>query len=165
MAQEPHGREIFNTSMTEEMQINAARLLRRIVSNDSADGLGIKKVAKATYDFAVNGGAISAIGLGVTIPAKAVITRAWVDVIQTLTSAGADAGTIALHAEGADDLVAAVAISAATDWDEGIREGIPVDTAATSIKLTVARELTATIAVQVLTAGKFALVVEYVMTE
>jgi len=158
------GNEVFNTARTEELQVNLESLGKIFKSDYNQDGLGIKKMAKATYDFAVNGGAISAISLGVTLPDNAVITRCWVDVITTLTSA-TDAATIALHAEAANDLVSALAISNGGNiWDAGLHEGIPVDTAATNKKLTAARALTATIAVEAVTAGKFIVVVEYVVT-
>lgn len=128
-----------------------------------------KNVVRATFDFAVQGGAISAISLldqegnAAILPDNAIITRAYVDVITTLTSA-TDAATIALHAESANDIVSAVAISAATDWDAGFHEGIEDGTAANFVKTTAARTLTATIAVEAVTAGKFHLFVEYVIS-
>ncbi|HEY3314476.1 MAG TPA: DUF2190 family protein [Bacillota bacterium] len=128
--------------------------------------VGVKRTVKALYDFAVHGGAIGAIGLGVYIPIKAVITRTYVEVLTTLTTAGADAGTIALHAEAADDIVAAIAVSnAANPWDAGMHEGVSTGTAATFKKTTAARQITATIAGQAVTAGKFYVVAEYVVTE
>ena len=84
-------------------------------------------VAVATFDPSANTAQrpIAAYGLGVYIPSKAIITRAWVDVVTTFTSAGADAGTIALHVQAADDIVAAIAISDATNvWDAGIHGSI-----------------------------------------
>jgi len=120
---------------------------------------------KAQYDFAELGGTIGAIGLGVTIPDNAIIMRAYVDVLTTCESA-ADTATIALHAEGADDIVAAIAINDGTNpWDAGLHEGIEDGTVANAVKTTAARELTATIAVQDLTAGKFNLFVEYVLSD
>lgn len=127
---------------------------------------------------------IAAYGLGVYLPPKAIIQRAWVDVITTFTTAGADAGTIAIHAQAADDIVAAVAVSAAGDvWDAGIhgsKLGFPnlgADAAHDSalevaalfagvmLKTTAERELTVTVAGQALTAGKMVVFVEYVMSE
>lgn len=127
------------------------------------DGHSYLHVAMATYDFAVDGGAISAIDLGVDIPDNAIIVDSLVDVITTLTSA-TDAATIAIHTQSADDIVAAVAISAATDWDAGLHAGIPVGTAATAIKMTAARAITATIAVEAVTAGKFIVFIYYIMS-
>lgn len=128
------------------------------------DGLTVKKVAVATYDFAEHGGAIGAINLGVFLPDNAVIRRAWYDVVTTFTSA-TDAATVALKAQTAGDLKAAIAISDVSNpWDAAIKDGVPVDTAATAIKLTAERELVLTVAVEALTAGKLVLYVEYVVS-
>ena len=128
-----------------------------------ADGLSRVRVATATYDFAVDGGAISAIDLGVTLPDNAIILDGMVDVITTLTSA-TDAATIAIHAEAADDIVTAVAILTATDWDAGLHAIKQLGTAATATKLTAARAITATIAVEAVTAGKFVVFLRYVLS-
>jgi hypothetical protein len=132
------------------------------------DGNYVPKVAKATFDTAaldssgVANTTIAAHGLAVYIPNKAVVTRAWYEVNTTFTSA-TDAATIALKVNSANDLKSAVAISnGANAWDASIVDGIPVDTAATRIKITAERELTATVAVEALTAGKLTLFVEYI---
>ena len=130
-----------------------------------ADGLSRVRVASATYDFAVDGGAISAIDLGVTLPDNAIILDGMVDVITTLTTAGADAGTIALHANAADDIVTAIAVSDGTNpWDEGLRAIKQLGTSTTVTKLTAARAITATIAGQAVTAGKFVVFLRYVLS-
>lgn len=148
-------------------------------------GLATKYVATAIYDTAALDSAgvanttIAAHGLGVFIPNKAIITRAWYDVVTTFTSA-TDAGTVALKAQSANDLLSAIAISDASNvLDAGIHAGIPgfpnfgADAAhdsavevgalfaATMVKMTAERELTATVAVEALTAGKLVLFVEY----
>lgn len=151
-------------------------------------GLGTRYLATAVFDTAGTDSAgaanttIAAHGLGVYIPDNAVITKAWYDVVTTFTSA-TDAGTIALKVQAADDIVAAIAISDGTNvWDAGIRGskiGFPnlgadaahdsaVEVAAlfagTYLKTTAERELTATVAVEALTAGKLVLFVEYVIS-
>lgn len=132
---------------------------------DLPASVGTKRTVRALYNFASLGGAIGNIGLGVWLPAKAVITRAWVEVITTLASA-TNAATVALNAEAANDLVAAIAINnAALPWNAGFHAAIPDEAVANLKKTTVARQLTATVAVEALTAGKFYLVVEYVVTE
>lgn len=129
-----------------------------------------KNVIRAQYDFAVQGGAISSItlkdqeGNAAKLPDNAIITHAYYDVITTLTSA-TDAATVALTSEGAGDIKAAVAISnGANAWDAGFHEGVPVGTAATMVKMSAERTLLATIAVEAVTAGKFELFVEYVLS-
>jgi len=139
----------------------------------------------ATFDPSANTGerTVAAHGLAVYIPDNAVITRAWVDVVTTFTSAGADAGTIALHVQAADDIVAAIAISDASNvWDAGIhgsKLGFPAlaDTATETalvvaalfagsmLKTTAVREITATVGGQALTAGKANIYVEFVISD
>lgn len=185
----------------------------------------------ATFDPTSNGSEreIAAHGLGVIIPDAAIVINAFCEVVTTFTSAGADAGTIAISIEGANDIVAALAISdGANIWDAGIHStkipwgatdtylstdltaiapggadfalqavlaeggagnfGFTLanegDTALSAlaamqqrfrifvergtpnfIKTTANREITATVAVQKLTAGKLNLYVEYVQGE
>ncbi len=149
--------------------------------------LGHTHIAKALYDTAVNDSAgvsnktVAAHGLGVYLPINAIIVNAYTDVITTFTSA-TSAATIALKAEGAGDLVAAVAINSGTSrWNAGLGGCLPGsyleatvagDTAildaarkaGSYIKCTAERELIATVAVEALTAGKAYLVVEYVVS-
>jgi len=156
------------------------------VTRTKRTGTVVREMAVATFNPSANTGerAIGAHGLGVYLPAKALITRAFIDVVTTFTSAGADAGTIAIHAESAGDIVAAIAISDSTNvWDAGARGskvGFPnlgadaghdsaVEVAAlfagTMVKTTEVREITATVATQALTAGKANIYVEYVISE
>jgi hypothetical protein len=133
-------------------------------SAPGADGLGFMRVARATYDFAEHGGAIGAINLGVTIPDDAIVCGGFVDVKTTCTTAGADAGTMALHVQSANDIVSAVAVSdGANPWDAGLHAIVPKANTpeSTGIKLTAARAVTATIAGQAFTAGKFTLFLYY----
>ena len=127
------------------------------------DGFTQARWAQATWDFAVDGGAISAIDLGVSIPANSVIVGGVLDVQTTCTS-GTDAGTGALSVEGANDIVTAVAIGTGTPWDQGLQVIIPKWTAATFVKTTAARAITFTIAVEAFTAGKFTISLAYIPT-
>lgn len=131
----------------------------------NADSLMAARVARATYDFNEHGGSIGDVQLGVTLPDNAIITRTWYEVLNTLTSA-TDAATIALKAEGAGDLKAAVAISDGADpWDAGRHDGIQDGAVANMVKTTDARVLVATIAVEAVTAGKFVVFAEYVVSD
>lgn len=138
----------------------------RLAPNMGADGLHFKGVARATFD-ATAGKSTAAHGLGVTLPDNAIVTRAWYEVITTFTSA-ADTATIALGVptDGAAGIKAAVAIGdGGNPWDAGNHDGIQDGAAANFLaKLTAARELTATVAVQALTAGKLILYCEYVVS-
>lgn len=147
------------------------------------NGVSVKRVAQAVFDPSGVAGdrTIAAHGLGVYIPDNAIITNVFIDVVTTFTSA-TDAATIAIHAQGADDIVAAIAISDGTNvWDAGIhgsKIGYPnlgadaahdsaVEVAAlfagAMLKMTAERQLTATVAVEALTAGKAVIYVEYVL--
>lgn len=142
-----------------------APALNDVTAADAAmvDGLTGARIASATWDFDVDGGAISAIGLGVTIPANSLILGSVIDVQTTCTS-GTDAGTGALSVEGANDIVTAVAIGTGTPWDQGLQVGIPKWTAATMVKTTAAAAITFTIAVEAFTAGKFVVHLAYIPT-
>lgn len=147
-------------------------------------GLSTRYVATAIFNTAgldsagVANTTVAAHGTGVYLPTKAVITRFWWDVPTTFTTASADAGTIAVHVQSANDLVAAIAVSAAGDvWDAGMHAGKPgsfsldgnaltqinmgAALAATFIKLTAEREIIVTVGGQALTAGKAVFYVEY----
>lgn len=143
-----------------ENDIIPALIMPQLFSpNMGVDGLTLKGLAIATYDFAEHGGDVGAIGLGVTLPDNAIVTFGFGDVITGCTSAGGT-GTIALKAEGAGDLLAAVD----ADTLSGQIALVPVGTAATMVKLSEARELTATIAEEALTAGKIIFFCEYVLS-
>jgi len=103
-------------------------------------------------------------GLGVTIPANAVIVGGFIQVGITFTSA-TDAATIAITTRSAGDVRAAVAISSGTSWDIGKQAIIPKANTpeSTSITLLADQEITATVAVEALTAGKCAIILYYVM--
>lgn len=123
------------------------------------------KLGGGRAEFTATGGkAIAAHGLGLTIPKGATITRVIYKTLTTFTSA-TDAATIALHIVAANDVVTAVAISdGGNPWDAGIpKVTTPVTaTASTWLHTTADSELTATVAVEALTAGKLVVFVEWV---
>lgn len=124
-----------------------------------------KQVLRGLYDFSVLGGAVGAIklkdedGTDLIIPSKAIVTSVYIDVLTAPTSGGA--ATIAFGANTTTDFKAATAIASYT----GIVAGIPVGTAATAVKMTADRNITATIATAALTAGKIYVLCEYIMSE
>lgn len=129
------------------------------------------QVVKAQYDFSKQGGAIGAIklldvdGKPAVIPGKAVIKNVLIDVITAPTSGGL--ATIAIGSgQAANDLKAATAIASYS----GIVAGIPVDTAASAIKITSAItgagvNPSITVATAALTAGKFNVLIEYLVSD
>lgn len=150
------------------LTIAAGAVDEAMLAVHNVDGLHAKRIARATYDFAEHGGAISTIGLGVTIPDNSYITRSWLEVITTLTSA-TDAATVAIElpTDATNGIVSAVAISnGGNPWDAGLHEGIQDGAVANyTTKTTGAREISATIAVEAVTAGKFIVFCEYATTE
>jgi len=137
-------------------------------SQDAEDGHNLVKVARATFDPSANTGerTVAAHGLGVFIPDNAIILGGFYDVITTFTSA-ADTATIALSTEGANDIVAAVAIGTGTPFDAGRRDIVPDGTGLNSVKMDTAagNEIVATVAVQALTAGKMHIYLVYMTGE
>ena len=133
---------------------------------DTTDGLQRMHVSRSTYDFAVDGGTIAAHGLGETLPDNAIICGGFVDVVTTCTTEGTDAGTMAISVLTANDIVAAIAVvDGGNPWDAGLQAIIPKANTpeSTGIKLTAAKEVTATIATQAFTAGKFHVFLYYMV--
>lgn len=127
-------------------------------------GLGVPRVACATYDFAVDGGAVAAHPLGVEIPKGAVVVDSLIDVLTTCVGDTGETATMAIHLQSANDIVSAIAIGdTGAPWDAGLHAGVPVGTAATSIKMTADRQITATIGTEAFTAGKFRVWIHYVI--
>lgn len=113
------------------------------------------KFVKAEYDFSDDGGAISSIGLGVTIPDNAVIAY----VLQDIVTALAGAGTLQLNVPVNGTLAATL-----DNTDSGQVVGTPNWTTG-FVKTTAARELTVDIAGAVLTGGKVEFLVAYMLSE
>ena len=137
----------------------------------NVDALNVKRVARATYDYTEHGGAVSTIGLGVTLPDNAIVTRTYYEVITTLTSnAATDDATVSfdIPVDDVAGLVAATAINAGGNiWDAGYHDGVQDGTAAAfAVKTTGARELSVTIGVEAIDApGIVVFFCEYVVTE
>lgn len=138
--------------------------------NAPGDIIGAKVgVLVAKYSFAKQGGAVGSINLltdlnsptsYAKLPAGAIIKQVTIDILTAMTSTGGT-GTVALTAQSAGDLLAAVD----ADTISGLVAGIPVGSAATSIKLTAERTLVAAVAVAALLTGKFNVIVEYYISE
>lgn len=121
---------------------------------------------KAIYDVAKCGGSIGTHklidqdGNLAVVPKGAIVKFALFDEVTALDSAN-DTGRFALHIQSANDLVSATVISSLT----GTVALAPLNTAATAIKMTDERNITATIDQEVITAGKFNVFVEYVFSD
>jgi hypothetical protein len=133
----------------------------------AADGLGTMGVARFTFDASIGGNqGIGAHALSVTLPIHAVVIGGFFDVNTVFHSAGADAGSIAISVEGANDIQAAAAVSGAPYSTIGRKAIVPKSNTpeSTSVKCTAARAITCTVAGQVLTAGKLTGFLHYVVS-
>ena len=129
---------------------------------ESADGVLHKRVARATWDFAADGGTISAIDLSVTIPAKALINFVYFFTVTQVTDGGA--GTGALSCEDADNLFVAADVTGNADGTVVL--GVPQNGAANMVKAIAANcNITWTIGGANATAGKLIFFVEYTIVE
>lgn len=113
-------------------------------------------VRAVTYDFAVNGGAVSTIDLGAAIPAGAIVTQVLQDTLTGVTSGGA--ATVQLLA-GATALTGATAIASITGTG-----AVALASSATAIKVSSATTLRVAIATSALTAGRVRFFVSYVIS-
>lgn len=147
-------------------------------------GLATRYVAAGIFDPSADTSKrpVGTYGLGVYLPAGAIVTNSWYDVITTFETASADAGTIAIQVQAANDVVTAIAVSDAGNvWDAGVRGGkhgsgimatVAGDTAVlasarkatTYLKCTAERELSVVVGGQALTAGRMIVFVEYVIS-
>ncbi len=130
-----------------------------IYSTSSTEGLHTRQIARATYDFAVDGGTTGAVtSLGVTIPDNAVIIGGYIDVTTgtlPLTT------TFAIQLNTGNDIYAA----STNLQDVGISAIVPVYTAATAVKTTNDMDLSWVTMVGNATQGVFEVVVEYDIME
>jgi hypothetical protein len=114
------------------------------------DGLEAGGRFNFLYDFAKHGGLVSTITVEPKlIPPETIITSGMIRVVTAPVGSGA---TIAMHLSSSEDILAATAITSLTL--DVVFDVVPVGTAATSILLTAATQLSVVIAVAALTAGK-----------
>ena len=119
-------------------------------------------MVRATYDEAIDGGGIAAYDLGEDLPANAIVTQVYFQIITQFVDGGS--GTVALSCAGANDLFSAADITG--DSGGVINAGVPVGTAATMFDVGgSACDITATVAGAEQTAGKLVLWIEYVVSE
>jgi len=126
----------------------------------TAEGINVKRIARITYDTATDGGGIGAHALGVTLPAKSLITEAYMYTDTQFVDAGS--GTVAISCEDANN------IYTATDITGNAAGTIVQGTASYDAKVNSianACEVTATVSTATQTSGKLTIFVEYVVTD
>lgn len=114
-----------------------------------------------------------AVSLGTELPDNAIIKQVYYDVLTTFVDSGtagnADTSTLSIGANTNADLKAAVTIAdGSNSWDAGLHAGIPVNTVATFVKTTAARNIkvvwtAGTGNATALTAGSMDIFVEYTL--
>lgn len=120
------------------------------------DGLGCLRVAKFTFDAGVAANLpVGAHVTGVKIPAQSIVVGGFVEVNTAFTSTNSTA-TIAIKVEGANDIIAAAAVSGAPYSTIGRKAIVPKANTpeSTSVKCTAERDITCTVAVEDLLTGK-----------
>lgn len=149
---------------------NMWAMLRQLVESQGPmnpsdqQGGGGAQLAKATYDFSVDGGAIGTILLvsSPVIPVGAIIFGGLIDIPVTLTSGGAATVAIGLGS-GAQAAALKAATGFATYANGSILPLIPVWTAASAFIVAADTKISVTIAAATVTAGKVAVNIYYHM--
>jgi len=134
--------------------------LEPLIGGDD-DGLGVLRVARFTFDTAAEDSAgsdnidVGAHGTGVILPANAIVVGGFFDV-NTVFGSENDTATIAISVQGANDIQTAAAVSGAPYSTIGRKAIVPKANTpeATSVKTSAAKEITCTVAVEALDAGK-----------
>lgn len=120
-----------------------------VVAQD--EGLNLQRLAIFDYDFAVDGGAISTIATGVTLPLKSIIEQCWFRVETQLVDAGS--GTLAVQCEDANNIFSAADFTG--NAAGAIVAGAPLGTIATMVDdIAAACDISFVIGGAALTAGK-----------
>lgn len=132
----------------------------RKLIEDLSNATGLYAIAD--YDFAVSGGAVGDISLGVNLPANAVVTDVFTDVLVAPTSTGST-GTIRLNVATEGNLNAALTADGAAS---GVVAHTP-NTGSTVLpkKVAAERELKVTIATNAVLSGSLRYLVRYVISQ
>lgn len=121
-----------------------------------AAGLGALRVARFVFDASVAANqSVAAHGVGVTLPAHAIIVGGFFDVNTPFGSEN-DTSTIAISVVSANDIQTAAAVSGAPYSTIGRKAIVPKANTpeSTSVKTAAASEITCTVAVEALEEGK-----------
>lgn len=129
-----------------------------------AEGNQLLRLARAEYDVSSDGGTIGAHGLGVYLPAKALIIRSFFRIDTVFSDSGA--GTVALSCEDADNLYAAADITGNSTGVlvTGVQDGFD-DLSTVGSGIAARCEITATVATADQDAGKLTKYILYMIHE
>jgi hypothetical protein len=120
----------------------------------------VSRWAKAEFSTA-KGTTVATHDLGVVIPDNAVLLAAFIECDEQVVSTGSATISVGIKSVAVDNILAATGKASFNTTSVLIGAAL----AAAPIKLAAAAEVTATIAVQVITAGKFTVWLEYVVGE
>ena len=128
--------------------------------DDPATGAWVSAVFDAT-----GGLAIGSYELDITLPAGAIVTSCWFDVLTAFASGGAATVALSIPTDHTGGLLAATGIG--SGWTAGRHSGIPNGSTASTFtnKTTAARTITAEVAGAALTAGRARVFVLYSVSE
>lgn len=129
-----------------------------ITAEQTADGINVVRVARVQYAVATDGGGIGAHTLGVTLPAKSIITESIFYTDVQFTDSGS--GTVALSCEDANNIYTATDITGnavGTLVQGTAKYDAPV------AAIAAACDITATVATATQTAGTLTLFVKYLV--
>lgn len=145
-----------------QVQDSTGAVISRVGPSASSFGAGLQlRMARAKYSFATDGGAVGLItpAVNATIPDNAIIFGG---ILNPTTALVGTSSTIAVGTSAGSSAAALKAATAeATYSADAVLATIPVFTAASSVKLTAAGQLTITVAVAPLTAGVLEITVFY----
>ena len=164
----PYQPEVDSRFSTAEDAIDAVEAdvvaLEALPANVAYTSTGIQnpRIARVTYNVDVHGTAVGAHGLGVSLPAKAIITESWFYTDTQFADSGS--GTVALSCEDANNIFTATDITgnAAGTIVDGATP--PGETSGFYVKnIAAACEITATVASAAQTSGKLTAFIKYVV--
>lgn len=131
------------------------------LENIGTNGNPALRVARFTYDVAIHGGTVGTRGLGVFLPANALIVQSF---FYTTTQFAGATGTVALFCEDNNNIKTATDLTGITAGT--ITAGQSTGSAASMVAAIAARcEISATVATATQTAGKLVGFVEYMIIE
>lgn len=147
--------DIQNSSIVSG-DIKDATIVEADVASYDGDGLLFKRVARVTYDVAVDGGTAGTYDLGVDLPVGALLEESVIYIETQFVDGGS--GTVAIHCEDANNILSAADITgnaAGSIIDGSITEDARV------AAISAACDIIATVAGSNQTAGKLILFLEY----
>jgi len=152
----------LSANSVDSAELTAGSVDESHIAVQSSDGKNIVRVVRANLDCTASDCSAGTVSMVQTLPAKALIKKAWYYVEEQFVDGGA--GTLAIHCEDAGNILAAA--DATADLVGASVDGAP-DGAGANMVAGIAAEctITATIATAEQTAGILTLYVEYMLID